>query len=135
MQSASHSGMNVENKAEVMIIKPENLILVTGVAGFIGTRVVESLLNRGFRNVRCFVRPSSNCGKLELMREGFRDKAHVEIVKGNLLSREDCLAAVKDVAVVYHLAAGRGERLVSDAFMNSVVTTRNLLEACHKENR
>jgi nucleoside-diphosphate-sugar epimerase len=34
--------------------------------------------------------------------------------------------------VVYHLAAGRGEKSFPDAFMNSVVTTRNLLEACHK---
>jgi len=35
--------------------------------------------------------------------------------------------------VVYHLAAGRGEKLVADAFMNSVVTTRNLLDACGSE--
>jgi nucleoside-diphosphate-sugar epimerase len=56
-------------------------------------------------------------------------------MKGNLLSREDCAAAVRGIAVVYHLAAGRGEKLVADAYMNSVVTTRNLLEACHSEGR
>jgi len=33
------------------------------------------------------------------------------------------------VAVIFHLAAGRGEKSFPDAFMNSVVTTRNLLEA------
>jgi nucleoside-diphosphate-sugar epimerase len=48
---------------------------------------------------------------------------------GNLLSREDCNAATQDVAVIFHLAAGRGEKSFPDAFMNSVVTTRNLLEA------
>ena len=52
----------------------------------------------------------------------------MEFIRGNLLSREDCIAGTKDVAVIYHLAAGRGEKSFPDAFMNSVVTTRNLLE-------
>jgi nucleoside-diphosphate-sugar epimerase len=33
------------------------------------------------------------------------------------------------VALIYHLAAGRGEKAFPDAFINSVVTTRNLLDA------
>ena len=33
------------------------------------------------------------------------------------------------MAVIFHLAAGRGEKSFPDAFMNSVVTTQNLLEA------
>jgi nucleoside-diphosphate-sugar epimerase len=53
----------------------------------------------------------------------------IEIIKGNLLSRVDCEAACKHVAVILHLAAGTGEKSFPDAFMNSVVTTRNLLEA------
>src|SRR5207253_7403770 len=53
----------------------------------------------------------------------------IEVVKGNLLSRGDCETASKDVAVIFHLAAGTGEKSFPDAFMNSVVTTRNLLEA------
>ena len=53
----------------------------------------------------------------------------MEIVKGNLLSRADCDAATKDAAVIFHLAAGTGEKSFPDAFMNSVVTTRNLLES------
>jgi nucleoside-diphosphate-sugar epimerase len=51
------------------------------------------------------------------------------VFKGNLLSQEDCIAATKDVAVIFHLAAGTGEKSFPDAFMNSVVTTRNLMEA------
>ena len=49
--------------------------------------------------------------------------------KGNLLSRVDCETACRDVAVIFHLAAGTGEKSFPDAFLNSVVTTRNLLEA------
>jgi nucleoside-diphosphate-sugar epimerase len=108
------------------IVGPDDPILITGASGFVGTRVVENLIGRGFRNIRCFVRPSSPTGWLDsLAGRG----AKIEVFPGNLLSREDCLAAAKDIAVIYHLAAGRGEKSFPDAFMNSVVTTRNLLEA------
>jgi nucleoside-diphosphate-sugar epimerase len=53
----------------------------------------------------------------------------VEVVTGNLLSRDDCEAVTEGAAVTFHLAAGRGEKSVADAFLNSVVTTRNLIEA------
>ena len=49
-------------------------------------------------------------------------------MQGNLLSREDCAKAAKDVTVIFHLAAG-GEKTFPGSFMNSVVTTRNLLDA------
>ena len=55
--------------------------------------------------------------------------ARLRVIEGNLLSREDCAAATQDVAVIFHLAAGRGEKSFPDAYMNSVVTTRNLLDA------
>jgi nucleoside-diphosphate-sugar epimerase len=57
------------------------------------------------------------------------DGSRVEILRGNLLSRADCAAAVKDVAVTFHLAAGAGSKSFADAYLNSVVTTRNLLDA------
>jgi nucleoside-diphosphate-sugar epimerase len=120
--------------AESMVAGPDDLILITGAAGFIGTRVVENLLERGFRTLRCFVRPSSNLAKLTALQDAVRGRAQIEILTGNLLSREDCLAAAEGVAVVYHLAAGRGEKMVADAFMNSVVTTRNLLDACCRQS-
>ena len=44
------------------IIAPDERILVTGAAGFIGSRVVQNLVDRGFRNLVCFVRPSSDLG-------------------------------------------------------------------------
>jgi nucleoside-diphosphate-sugar epimerase len=43
---------------------------------------------------------------------------------------QDCEAAVEGARIVFHLAAGRGEKSYPDAFLNSVVTTRNLFEAC-----
>jgi len=55
--------------------------------------------------------------------------AHLEFIYGNLLSREDCATACKYVSIVFHLAAGRGEKSYPDAVLNSVITTRNLLSA------
>jgi nucleoside-diphosphate-sugar epimerase len=115
------------------IVGVDDLVLVTGASGFIGSRVVNCLLERGFRSIRCLVRPSS---RLTNKQSGLR--AHpggtgVEVVEGNLLSPEDCAIATKDVSVVFHLAAARGEKSFPDAFVNSVVTTRNLLEACRRQ--
>ncbi len=98
--------------------------LVTGAAGFIGSRVVARLLERGVTPVRCLTRPGSRTlGALA-------DHPNVEVVTGNLLSRDDCDRIARGAAVVYHLAAGKGTKSYPDAFANSVVTTRNLMEAC-----
>src|SRR5438034_603808 len=105
-----------QTQRDPFMIGLDDLILVTGSTGFIGSRLVVDLLDRGFRNLRCFARPSS-------------DGARIEVFRGNLLSRDDCIAATKDARVIFHLAASRGEKSFPDAFMNSVVTTRNLLEA------
>lgn len=112
------------------IVNAQAPILVTGAAGFIGTSVVKTLLERGFQDIRCLVRPSRNPSGLMALaaRNGYGER--VRLVRGNLLSREDCLNAAKDAAMVYHLAAGTGEKSFPDVFMNTVVTTRNLLDAC-----
>ena len=114
---------------EAFIIGPDDRILITGATGFIGSRLVKSVLEHGFRNVLCFARPSSEVARLETIAERCGARARIAVFKGNLLSREDCLAATRDVAVIFHLAAGGSQKSFPDVFMNSVVTTRNLLEA------
>ncbi len=103
-------------------------ILVTGSNGFIGAKVVEILLEYGFSNLRCFVRPSSQLGRLEDALSGFDPKENVELVPGDLLSRDDCEKAAEGVSIIYHLAAGI-EKSFAGAFMNSALATRNLLDA------
>lgn len=113
------------------IIDSDDFILVTGASGFIALKVVKTLLEYGFMNLRCFVRPSSNFAALHKLIPSINTQANVEIIKGNLLSPEDCVRATKDVSIIFHLAAGV-EKSFPGAYMNSVVTTRNLLEAVLK---
>jgi nucleoside-diphosphate-sugar epimerase len=114
---------------KTFLVGPDDRILITGAGGFIGSQVVESLVDSGFRNLVCFVRPSSGLAGIERLIDRQAAGVRVEVIKGNLLSPEDCEAACRDVAVIYHLAAGTGEKSFPDAFMNSVVATRNLLDA------
>jgi len=111
------------------IAEKSETVLVTGASGFIGSRLVQTLLALGFQDVCCFTRPSSSKARMDALSELDCTGKRVEVIKGNLLSREDCMAATQNAAVIFHLAAGRGEKSYPDAFMNSVVTTRNLLEA------
>jgi nucleoside-diphosphate-sugar epimerase len=111
------------------IVAKQDLILVTGAAGFIGSRVVDRLLDMGFSNLRCLVRSSRASAAVDSWSRRSQGGTRVEVLQGNLLSREDCVRAAQDVAVILHLAAGRGEKSYPDAFLNSVVTTRNLMEA------
>lgn len=105
----------------------DDRLLITGANGFIGSRVVETLLKYGFMKLRCFVRSSGNLDHLDSIIKSY-DSADVDYVRGNLLSREDCNKAVDGISVIFHMAAGISKSF-SGSFMNSVVTTRNLLDS------
>jgi nucleoside-diphosphate-sugar epimerase len=102
-------------------------ILVTGSAGFLGARIVESLLANGADDVRLHVRSQVAPGVLEDLRARYPG-ASIESGAANLLGR-DLDALVAGVDCVVHAAAGmRGA--AADMFANTVVATRNLLDAC-----
>lgn len=130
MALADHnvSGGEVRNGC---IIGLDEGILVTGANGFIGSRVIRALLSQGFSRVRCLTRPTSNSKSIEGAIEGFSSDK-IQIISGNLLSRHDCETAVQGVSLVYHLAAGT-DKTFPGCFVNSVVTTRNLLDAVVNE--
>jgi len=127
--NASDMRISIEARAE-FIVKPEETILVTGANGFIGSRVVRTLLFYGFKRVRCLTRPTSSDGLLSTIISEFT-LDRLEIVRGNLLSRETCEEAAEGDSVVYHLASGI-DKSFPGCVLNSAVTTRNLLDALMK---
>ena len=114
------------------IVGPTASVLVTGAAGFVGSRVVSALLEMGFEDVRCGVRRSSDITLLE--RSLSDHPSRCRIVEANLLSREDCRSATEGVDIIYHHVAGRGKSFPA-CFQGSVVTTRNLLDAALQYGR
>jgi nucleoside-diphosphate-sugar epimerase len=116
------------------ISSTDDCILVTGSTGFIGSKLVEILLEYGYRNIRCFVRPSSQLGRLEKTIKQFDAAKSIELITGNLLSREDCRKAAERISIIYHLAAGM-EKSFAGAFMNSALATRNLMDAFLRHGR
>jgi NAD dependent epimerase/dehydratase len=79
-------------------------VLVTGGGGFIGSHLVERLVNLGAQ-VRTLVRYNSrsDCGLLELLPKDI--KKNLEVVMGDLTDPFSTCSAVQDCAIIFHLAA------------------------------
>ena len=101
-------------------------VLVTGGAGFIGSHLIDALLEEGF-DVICLDNFSS--GRKELIEHNL-DK--IELIEGDLLNREDIKKALKGCEIVFHLAANPDVRVgainTKIHFDNNIVATYNLLE-------
>lgn len=77
-------------------------VLVTGAGGFIGSHLVERLVELG-AGVRCFVRYTSrnNWGCLELLPA--KIKSNIEVFPGDLMNPESVSRAMEGVDKVFHL--------------------------------
>jgi uncharacterized protein YbjT (DUF2867 family) len=90
---------------KIMKIDTKPVILVTGASGFIGSRLVRELLQRGYR-VRCMVRRPTD------LPDG------VEQVQGDLLKPDSLPAVLEGVTTAYYLVhsmgASKGDFAVQD---------------------
>ena len=104
-------------------------VLVTGGCGFIGSHLVDRLVNSGFSV--CVVDNLSS-GSLENVKHLF-DGFDFRFIYGDLLKPETFINVVKEYDFVFHLAANPEVRVgfVSPDvhFQQNVIATYNLLEA------
>ena len=76
-------------------------VLVTGGAGFIGSNLVEALLNLG---ASVIVLDNLETGRYENL-VGFEKNPLFQFLKGDIRNQEDCLKALDGVDVISHQAA------------------------------
>jgi UDP-N-acetylglucosamine 4-epimerase len=86
-------------------------VLVTGGAGFIGSNLVDSLLQTGNYVV---VLDNFSTGKRENLK-GFSDNPEFRLIEGDIRNYDDCLKAVESIDIIFHEAAlGSVPRSIKD---------------------
>jgi len=108
-------------------------VLVTGGASFIGSHLVDALLERGAK-VR--VADNLSSGKKENL-EAHLEAGAMEFLKADLLDESTLRKAVRGMNVVFHLAADHGGRGYVDLHQAACATNLTLdgllFRACHKQ--
>ena len=93
-------------------------VLVTGGAGFVGSNLVESLLNSG-NSVVCL--DNFSTGKRENLK-AFAKNPHFKLIEGDIRNYSDCLKAVENIDIVFHEAAlGSVPRSITDPMTSTDV--------------
>ena len=108
--------------------------LVTGGAGFIGSHLVDELVDAGY-SVKIIDNLSS--GNLALVNHQIA-AGNAEFIEGDITSIDDVLQATMEVDVVFHMAANPDIRLgtqVTDTDLKQgTIATYNILEAMRINN-
>ena len=109
-------------------------VLVTGGAGFIGSHIVELLMNRDFRVV---VVDNLSSGRLEFISK-WLDSDDFEFYRIDLRDFDELVGICRGVDAVFHFAANPevriGAQRPEDIWENNVLATYNLLEAMRINN-
>jgi nucleoside-diphosphate-sugar epimerase len=99
-------------------------VLITGATGLLGGHLIRELQQRG-EHIRALVLPVENADKLTAQ--------GVEVVRGDITDAGTLGAAVKDVELVFHLAAMMGVwRPLADYRLVNVTGSENLYWAAQK---
>lgn len=99
--------------------------LVTGGTGFVGSHLVDHLLEKNY-SVRCLIRKSSDTKWLT--------GKPVEFVYGDLFDAEALREAVSGVDYIYHSAGVTKAKTKEGYYNGNSVGTRNLLDATLRHN-
>lgn len=112
-----------------MDVKPRR-VLVTGGAGFVGSHLVDKLLDEGHEVSVLDNLSTGNVANIE------HRLADIRFVNGSILDAATVEREVERTDVVFHLAAAVGVRHIVDAPLESMVTntrgTETVLAACYR---
>lgn len=115
----------VEHKAEVK----EGTLLITGVPGWLGNRMIDILIN-GDR----FGKHHSNRKVRVLLEPRFKDllnlPSNYEIVYADITNKQQVSEAVKGVTSVFHLAGAIYPKNIDVLYKVNEQGTKNLVDAC-----
>lgn len=103
----------------------KQIAVVTGGTGFVGSHLVDLLLDKGYE-VRCITRKSSDLKWL-------KDK-DVKIFDCGLYNKEALREIIRDADYVYHVAGVVKSKTKEGYFRGNVDTTRTLIEATLESN-
>jgi len=112
----------------------DSVFLITGAAGFIGSNLVEAVLDLGYQ-----VRGIDNFsnGRKENIEE-FRDNQNFEFIEGDIRDYKTCLKAAEGADYILHQAAlGSVPRSMREPLIyedNNIKGTSNMMEAARANN-
>ena len=106
-------------------MKNSKVAVVTGGTGFVGSHLVDLLLNEGF-NVRCITRKTSSLKWL--------DGKDVEIYDCGLFDKKGLREVMKDADYLFHVAGVVRSKNKEGFYRGNVDTTKNLLEVTAEVN-
>lgn len=94
---------------------------VTGATGFVGSHLVDHLLEKGY-TVKCLTRKTSNLRWLE--------GKNVELCEGSLSDKESLKKAIQGCNYIFHVAGVLFGKTEQEFIQGNLSGTKNLVEAC-----
>lgn len=107
------------------MVQEKIISVVTGASGFVGSHLVDLLLEKG-HHVKCILRKTSNRRWLE--------GKPVEIVDTGLYDKNSLKEVLKGADYLFHIAGIVKAKTWEDYYRGNVETTKNLLESVKEVN-
>jgi nucleoside-diphosphate-sugar epimerase len=105
--------------------KEKERVLVTGASGFIGSHLVEVLINKGYY-VICLVLPGEDMKWIKNL--------NVECLYGDITDKNLLYDHIENISYIYHLAAVLSGYDFEEMCRINYGGTRNLIEVCLEKN-